>query len=80
MPATAKGLGVDINNPEQNAVGGALYLRQLVDRYNGNVAMALAAYNWGPGNVDRVKGNLAAMPVETQNYVRGILAQVTGGR
>lgn len=54
MDATAKELGVtDSYNPEQNIMGGAKYLRQLLDRYNGDTTKALASYNGGMGNVDK---------------------------
>ena len=70
MPATAKDLGVkDAFDPEQNVMGGARYLRQLLDRYHGNLDSALAAYNWGPGNVDRGRQPL---PRETRQYVARI--------
>lgn len=67
MPGTAKDLGVtDSFNPEQNVMAGTRFLRQMLDRYNGNLDSALAAYNWGPGNVDR-KGNF--LPRETRAYL-----------
>lgn len=52
MPGTARGLGVDPNDPIQNLKGGATFLKQMIDRY-GDTQTALMAYNWGPGNVDR---------------------------
>lgn len=73
MPATAKGLGVqDAYNPVQNVEGGVKHLKGLLARYNGNLVLALAAYNAGGGNVDKYGG---VPPFkETQNYVRNILA------
>ncbi|WP_456271796.1 lytic transglycosylase domain-containing protein [Bacillus sp. AK031] len=57
MPATARSLGVtDIFDPEQNILAGTKYLRQMMDKYDGNLEMALAAYNAGPGNVDKYSG------------------------
>jgi soluble lytic murein transglycosylase-like protein len=67
MPATARSLGVsDSFDPEQNVMAGTRFLRDMLDRYNGNVDSALAAYNWGPGNVDRHPDR---MPRETREYL-----------
>jgi soluble lytic murein transglycosylase-like protein len=67
MPATAAGLGVtDSFNPEQNIMAGTRFLKDLLNRYGGDLDKALAAYNWGPGNVDRGKKQL---PQETREYL-----------
>jgi len=70
MPGTAVGLGVDRYDPLQNMRGGARYLRQQLDRF-GQVHLALAAYNAGPG---RVRGGLVPRITETQAYVTNIIA------
>lgn len=72
MPSTAAGLGVDPADPAQNIDGGVRYLGQLLSQFNGDVSLALAAYNAGPGNVQKYGG----VPpfAETQNYVSRILA------
>jgi soluble lytic murein transglycosylase-like protein len=72
MPATARELGVkDARDPVQNIAGGAAYLRAQLDRFDGDIERALAAYNAGPGAVARY----GAVPPyrETQRYVQSIL-------
>jgi soluble lytic murein transglycosylase-like protein len=69
---TARDLGVDRYDISQNIHGGAAYLRRMLDRYGGDTRLALAAYNAGPGAVDRYRG---VPPYrETQAYVGAILA------
>ncbi|MEO5345378.1 MAG: lytic transglycosylase domain-containing protein [Magnetococcus sp. YQC-9] len=77
MPGTAAELGVkDPFNAEENIMGGTLYLSRLLDRYDGNVRSALAAYNWGMGNLERQPAS--AMPGETRRYVARIMGMVEG--
>jgi soluble lytic murein transglycosylase-like protein len=71
MPALAEEMGVtDPFDPRDNIMGGARYLRQLLDAHRGNIRLTLASYNAGPGNVRRYRG---VPPFEeTRNYVRKI--------
>ena len=80
MPATARGLGVsDSFDPEQNVMAGTRFLKDMLRRYDGNLDEALAAYNWGPGRVD--KHGTSHLPRETRDYlakVKGYYAQYVG--
>jgi soluble lytic murein transglycosylase-like protein len=73
MPGTASGCGIsDAFDPNQNVQCGAGYLKQLLDRYHGNATLAVAAYNAGPGAVDRYHG-VPPYP-ETQAYVARVIS------
>ena len=78
MPDTAKDLGVDPNDPAQNIQGGVTYLKQQLDRFGGDQRKALAAYNWGPANLQRAIDKWGDqwdqhLPDETENYIKSIL-------
>ena len=79
MPALADEMGVvDAFDPRQNIMGGAKYLRSLLDRHQGNVRLTLASYNAGPTNVKRYRG---VPPFrETLNYVKKITALIADAR
>ena len=71
----ARDLGVDRYDPNQNIQGGAAYLRRMMDRYGGDLRLTLAAYNAGPGAVDRYRDVPPFQ--ETQAYVAAILARLS---
>jgi soluble lytic murein transglycosylase-like protein len=75
MPGTARYLGVNPHDPFQNLEGGARYLREQLDRFDGDLEKALAAYNAGPGRVERAGGipNIR----ETKQYVAAIMGRLS---
>jgi hypothetical protein len=82
MDDTARGLGVtDSFDPAQNIDGGSRFLSYLLRKYDGQVSSALAAYNAGPGTVDRlglttdeqIRARLGELPAETQQYIGRVL-------
>ena len=76
MPGTAAGLGVtNAYDPVQNIMGGARYLRQMLDRFDGNLRAALSAYNAGPGRVSSNGGQPLSF---TENYVSRVLGYYSG--
>jgi soluble lytic murein transglycosylase-like protein len=90
MPATARDLGVDASDPEENVEGGSRYLAQQLEEF-GNEELALAAYNWGPGNIKRAIAKVRAegkrptwanikayvkVPRETREYVNKVLSLI----
>jgi soluble lytic murein transglycosylase-like protein len=75
MPATARSLGVDPDDPHANLEGGARYLRQQLDAFGGDLEKALAAYNAGPARVARAGGVPAIR--ETQNYVAAVMGRLS---
>jgi hypothetical protein len=79
MPGTASDMGVaNPFDPKQNIGGGVRYLRYLLDRFDGNLTLALAAYNAGPGVVERV-GTIPSIP-ETITYVNRVMYYYGGTR
>ena len=82
MPNTARGLGVnDSHDPAQNVEGGTKYISQMIKMFDGNVPVALAAYNWGPGNMQKlikrtgttdINQLMQHLPAETRGYVTNI--------
>jgi hypothetical protein len=76
MPGTARELGVNPDDPLANLEGGARYLRQQLDRFDGDVEKALAAYNAGPGRVEKAGGIPRIR--ETQVYVAAVMGRLAG--
>jgi len=74
MPATAEQYGVNADDFYSSAKGAARYMSDLLKKYGGDLQKALAAYNWGPGNLDKYLAGTPGMtlPQETRNYVEGI--------
>jgi soluble lytic murein transglycosylase-like protein len=76
MPGTARALAIDPRVASANLAGGARYLRQMLDRFEGDVERALAAYNAGPGRVSRAGG--IPRIAETRAYVAAIVDRLAG--
>jgi soluble lytic murein transglycosylase-like protein len=75
MPGTARDLGVDARDPDQNINGGARYLRTLLDGFHGDLELALAAYNAGPAAVHRYGG--VPPYAETRAYIDGVMRNLS---
>lgn len=76
LPSTGKEMGYDVNTVEGNAKASMKYLRTMLDRYGDDPVVALMAYNWGPGGVDKwLKSGMdpSRVPEQTRDYVKRIL-------
>lgn len=90
MPGTARDMGLRVDSqvderldPEKSRAAASVYMRQLLNRYDGNVDNALRAYNWGMGNVDKWIANgsdLSALPKETREYTGKVYGNMGGAR
>jgi soluble lytic murein transglycosylase-like protein len=82
LPSTAADLGVNPYDLNQNIRGGIVYLKKQLDRFNGNVAMALAAYNAGPSRVEQAVASganwISKIPASTQAYIGKIAGNAAG--
>lgn len=86
MPGTAESLGVNPQSVSENILGGAEYLAEMLQQFGGNTRLALAAYNWGPGNVQSVVNAYGTrwndvvghLPAETQEYVARVVGYLVG--
>ncbi len=74
MPGTAQQYGVKVNDFRSESEGAAKMLSDLIKQYKGDVGMALAAYNWGSGNI--AEKGIANMPAETKNYIPSVLKRM----
>lgn len=79
MPGTAADLGVNPYDQAQNVQGGTDYLAQLYSQFNGDLNDTLAAYNWGPGNVQRAIQNGQSFPSSVLAYIDKVLSVFNGG-
>jgi soluble lytic murein transglycosylase-like protein len=86
MAPTARWLGVNRLNPAENVFGGLKYVRQLREMFDGDMAKAYAAYNWGPGNLHKLLSGAQvpalwrdSLPAETKAYVQFILNENPAG-
>lgn len=78
MPGTAAEMGINPLDPNQAIPAGARYLRQQIDKFGGSIPHGLAAYNGGPGRLERAGGDISRMPAETRQYVQNV-QQMAGG-
>jgi hypothetical protein len=80
MPATAAQYGVDVKNPQSSITGQAAYMSDLTKKYGGDYRKALAAYDWGPGNLDKALSRYGDswtehLPTETSNYITKVMSK-----